>query len=200
MTTRPSLSRRIAAAVLGVERPGRGPRDVTAQRDLPYGRRLLAAVLGVRAGARQVAALSKTRARIDEADVSSAGARIHEADASSAGARFETSTDTRAGATNPISQTPSQNETSELPTTPVAPVPSVAVEPDSPLTHPWNGRSHGSASAPRSRRRPRHGVRPEGRTQKWGCAALHNICWQRTAGTTSGSSTRRCTPHRTARD
>ncbi|MEV6997032.1 hypothetical protein AB0N62_04925 [Streptomyces sp. NPDC093982] len=135
MTTRPSVSRRIAAAVLGVERPGRGPRDVTARRDLPYGRRLLAAVLGVRAEARQIAALPKTRGRIDEADAGSAGARIDEADASSAGARVETSTETRAGATNPSPQTPSQNETSELPTTPVAPVPSVAVEQDSP-PHP----------------------------------------------------------------
>ncbi|WP_406206903.1 hypothetical protein [Streptomyces sp. NBC_01017] len=148
MTTRPSVSRRIAAAVLGVERPGRGPRDATARRDLPYGRRLLAAVLGVRAGARPVPARPKTRARIEEADVSSAGARIDEADASSvgarideadassAGARFETSAETRAGVvTNPRLRPPSQNETSELPTTPVAPLPSVAVEPDSP-PHP----------------------------------------------------------------
>ncbi|MFE0672447.1 hypothetical protein [Streptomyces sp. NPDC058867] len=51
MTTRPSVSRRIAAAVLGAERPGRGRRGATVRRDLPYGRRLLAAVFGVRAGA-----------------------------------------------------------------------------------------------------------------------------------------------------
>lgn len=57
MTTRPSVSRRIASAVFGVERPGRGSQDVNARRDLPYGKRLLAAVLGVRLETRQGAAL-----------------------------------------------------------------------------------------------------------------------------------------------
>ncbi|MEU6547025.1 hypothetical protein [Streptomyces sp. NPDC046859] len=67
MSTRPSLNRRIIAAVFGVERPGRGSRAATARRDLPYGRRLLAAVLGVRAGARQIPAHSEPRARGQEA-------------------------------------------------------------------------------------------------------------------------------------
>jgi hypothetical protein len=58
MTERAPLSRRIAAAVLGVERTGRGVEDIAARRELPFGRRLLSAVLGVRvtAGARQVSA------------------------------------------------------------------------------------------------------------------------------------------------
>lgn len=189
MTTRPSVSRRIAAAVLGVERPGRGPRDATARRDLPYGRRLLAAVLGVRAGARPVAALPKTRARIEEADVGSAGARIDEADASSAGARideadassararFETSAETRAGVTNPRPRPPRGTRHPSVRPHRWPLCPRLLWSRTHPLTHRWNGRSRGNASAPRSRRRPRHGVRPEGRTQGWGCAALHNICW-----------------------
>lgn len=47
--TRPSMSRRIAAAILGADRPGERPSAVARQRGLPLGRRLLASVLGVRA-------------------------------------------------------------------------------------------------------------------------------------------------------
>ncbi|MFF3515744.1 hypothetical protein [Streptomyces sp. NPDC002573] len=50
MTGRSSAGRRVAASLLGVDRPGRGRAEVAARRGLPFGRRVLAAVLGVRVG------------------------------------------------------------------------------------------------------------------------------------------------------
>ncbi|MDT0462630.1 hypothetical protein [Streptomyces gibsoniae] len=50
MTGRSSAGRRVAASLLGVDRPGRGPAEVAVRRGLPFGRRVLAAVLGVRVG------------------------------------------------------------------------------------------------------------------------------------------------------
>lgn len=47
---RPSPSRRIAAAILGANRPGNRPSAVARQRRLPLGRRLLTSVLGIQAG------------------------------------------------------------------------------------------------------------------------------------------------------
>ncbi|MGV9237586.1 hypothetical protein [Streptomyces nigra] len=73
MSTRPSTSRRIVAAVFGVEHSGRRSPAATVRRDLPYGRRLLAAVLGVRAGARQIPAHSEPWARGKEAGENPAG-------------------------------------------------------------------------------------------------------------------------------
>jgi hypothetical protein len=51
MTERSPVGRRLAGALFGVERPGHGPREVAARSSLPFGRRLLAAVLGVRVSA-----------------------------------------------------------------------------------------------------------------------------------------------------
>ncbi|KPI27202.1 hypothetical protein OK074_6937 [Actinobacteria bacterium OK074] len=49
MTTQPSLPRRITAGILGASGPRRRPPTLEQQRQLPLGRRLLAAVVGIRA-------------------------------------------------------------------------------------------------------------------------------------------------------